>query len=171
MNRSRDCRTVTTETTVSERTWMLHSLNDTAQLGRSLSQQLFPGAVIALTGPLGAGKTHLVRFIAEGLEVTDPDAVNSPTFVLVQEYEARLPIFHFDAYRLQNVGEFYDLGAYEYLDAGGVCLIEWADRVREALPPDRLDLHLEILAAESRSLQGRATGRHADRLAAWFQLP
>src|SRR3954462_12116433 len=101
----------------------------TTQLGRQLGQALFPGALIALVGQLGAGKTHLVRAVAEGLGVPDGRAVTSPTFVLIQEYEGRLPVYHFDVYRLSGAAPFGDLGAHEYLEGDGVCLIEWADRV------------------------------------------
>src|SRR3954471_19530641 len=89
-------------------------LDATNHLGRRLAEYLTPGTVVALIGPLGAGKTHLVRAIAEGLGLTDSHAVSSPTFVLIQEYPARLPIYHFDAYRLHSPGEFFDLGAHEY---------------------------------------------------------
>src|ERR671932_649561 len=82
---------------------------------------------------LGAGKTHLVRAVAEGLGLRDARAVTSPTFVLIQEYPARLPVYHFDAYRLAGEAEFADLGAEEYLSGGGVCLVEWADRVSGCL--------------------------------------
>src|SRR5215510_12331888 len=88
----------------------------TEQFGRRLGQLLFPGAVVALVGPLGAGKTHLTRAVAEGLGIADSRVVSSPTFVLIQEYQARLPICHFDAYRLRGEGDFFDLGAYEYLE-------------------------------------------------------
>src|SRR5437762_1281844 len=80
---------------------------------------LFPGAVVALVGPLGAGKTFLARAIAEGLGIADSRVVTSPTFVLIQEYEARLPIYHFDVYRLKRQTEFFDLGAQEYLSGDG----------------------------------------------------
>src|SRR5215472_8776139 len=100
-----------------------------AAFGRRLAELLFPGAVVALVGPLGAGKTHLVRALAEGLGIADSRVVSSPTFVLIQEYDARLPIYHFDAYRLKNPAEFANLGIEEYFAAEGVCLIEWADRV------------------------------------------
>src|SRR5438309_1318769 len=103
----------------------------TTAFGRRLGQQLFPGAVVALVGPLGAGKTHLVRAVAEGLGIPDSRAVSSPTFVLIQEYDARLPIYHFDAYRLRGAGELFDLGAGEYFEGRGVCLVEWADRALE----------------------------------------
>src|SRR5258705_4646967 len=94
-------------------------LAGTSRLGRALAAALFPGAVVALIGPLGAGKTHLVRAIAEGLGA-DPAQVTSPTFVLIQEYEGRLPIYHFDAYRLKNEAEFADLGVHEYFHGSGV---------------------------------------------------
>src|SRR6185436_4058451 len=105
----------------------LFDLAATEAFGRRLASLLFPGAVIALIGPLGAGKTHLVKAIAEGLGVANPAVVNSPTFVLIQEYDARLPIYHFDAYRLRAQTEFADLGPEEYFRGNGVSLVEWAD--------------------------------------------
>src|SRR5581483_8501567 len=103
------------------------SLAETEAFGRRLGRLLFPGSVVALVGPLGAGKTHFVRAVAEGLDIADSRVVSSPTFVLIQEYEARLPIYHFDAYRLRSESDFFDLGAYEYFAGDGVCLVEWAD--------------------------------------------
>src|SRR3954447_4021346 len=91
----------------------------TEALGRRLGRLLFPGAVVALVGPLGAGKTFLTRAIAEGLDVSDPQLVTSPTFVLIQEYPGRVPIYHFDVYRLKSATEFEDLGASEYLYGDG----------------------------------------------------
>ena len=116
----------------------LPNLEATRLLGQRLGRRLFPGAVVALVGPLGAGKTQLVRAIAEGLEVPDPRVVTSPTFVLIQEYRARLPIYHFDAYRLSGAVPFADLGALEYLEGDGACLVEWADRVEACLPAEHL---------------------------------
>lgn len=134
------------------------SLAETETLGRRIGGRLFPGAVVALNGPLGAGKTHLARAIAEGLDVKYPDQVTSPTFVLIQEYAARLPIFHFDAYRLKSVEEFEALGSAEYFAAGGVCLIEWAERVAEALPQERLDIAIAIVSPNRRRFQLRGHG-------------
>jgi tRNA threonylcarbamoyladenosine biosynthesis protein TsaE len=128
----------------------LHDLPATEALGRRLGGLLFPGAVVALVGPLGAGKTHLTRAVAEGLGIADSRAVSSPTFVLIQEYRARLPIYHFDAYRLHGEGEFLDLGAHEYLEADGVCLIEWADRVPRCMPPEHLRVELVVTGETSR---------------------
>jgi tRNA threonylcarbamoyladenosine biosynthesis protein TsaE len=113
----------------------LDNLADTERLGRILSQVLKPGDVVGLIGNLGAGKTQLIRAIAEALDV-DPAAISSPTFVLIHEYEGRLPIFHFDAYRLRSVEEFDALGGAEYFDSGGICLIEWADRIPDRLPEE-----------------------------------
>jgi tRNA threonylcarbamoyladenosine biosynthesis protein TsaE len=133
----------------------------TIDLGRRLGTLLFPGAVLALVGPLGAGKTLFTRAVAEGLGLADSSLVTSPTFVLIQEYQARLPIYHFDTYRLDNPAAFPTLGADEYLEGDGVCIIEWADRVAEDLPPDLLRLELEPTGETSRRLTLSATGpRH-----------
>src|SRR6516164_1264823 len=120
----------------------VQSLAETEALGRRLAAHLFPGAVIALIGPLGAGKTNLVRAIAVGLDISNPAVVNSPTFVLIQEYDARLPIYHFDAYRLASEAQFADLGVHEYFEGGGVCLVEWADKVPTCLPAERLEIRI-----------------------------
>jgi tRNA threonylcarbamoyladenosine biosynthesis protein TsaE len=126
---------------------------------------LFPNAVIALVGPLGAGKTHLSRAIAEGLGIAKPAAVTSPTFTLIHEYPARVPIFHFDAYRLKNADEFLDLGATEYYDAGGVCLIEWADKVEAALPAERLTIRITPVDENRRQVELTAVGEKYKQLA------
>src|SRR5689334_10328034 len=128
----------------------LPNLAATEALGRRLGGFLFPGAVVALVGPLGAGKTHLTRAAAVGLGITDARAVSSPTFALIQEYRARLPVYHFDAYRLRGEGEFFDLGAHEYLEGDGVCLIEWADRVAGCVPAEHLRVELAVTGEASR---------------------
>ncbi len=121
---------------------------------------------MALVGELGAGKTHLARAIAEGLGVADGRVVTSPTFVLVQEYQGRLPISHFDAYRLRSEGEFADLGIDEYFEAGGVCLVEWADRVAGVLPPEHLRITLTITGEHSRRARIEGRGRRYEALMA-----
>jgi tRNA threonylcarbamoyladenosine biosynthesis protein TsaE len=131
----------------------------TTAFGRRLGELLFPGAVVALVGQLGAGKTHLVRAIAEGLGIADSRVVSSPTFVLIQEYAARLPVYHFDAYRLRGEGEFFDLGIHEYFESAGVCLVEWADRVAGCLPAERLQITLTVTGEQSRRLQLDGHGR------------
>lgn len=147
-------------------------LAGTEAFGRRLGELLFPGAVVALVGPLGAGKTHLTRAVAEGLGVRNPAAVTSPTFVLIQEYPARLPIFHFDAYRLGGPREFLDLGVEEYYQAGGVCLIEWADRVGDALPAEHLRIEIEPVDEDRRRFRLSAVGEaHQKLLEALAETP
>jgi tRNA threonylcarbamoyladenosine biosynthesis protein TsaE len=133
-------------------------LEATSAFGRRLGALLFPGAVIALVGELGAGKTHLTRAIAEGLGVRDGRIVTSPTFVLLQEYQGRVPIWHFDAYRLQGESEFIELGAQELFDTGGVSIIEWADRVSSYLPQEHLRITLTICSETAREAALEAQG-------------
>ncbi len=141
-------------------------LAGTEVFGRRLGALLFPQAVLALVGQLGAGKTHLTRAIAEGLNVRNPMAVTSPTFVLIHEYAARLPIYHFDAYRLSGDREFLDLGADEYFHGDGVSIVEWADRVPGAMPKERLEISIEVLGESARQFTLRAYGeRHQNLLA------
>ncbi len=125
-------------------------LAGTTALGQRLAGLLFPGAVVALISPLGAGKTQLVRAIAEGLGIGDSRLVSSPTFVLIQEYSARLPIYHFDAYRLDTAADFLDLGVQEYFEGDGVCLIEWADRVEACLPAEYLRVTIQVTGETAR---------------------
>jgi tRNA threonylcarbamoyladenosine biosynthesis protein TsaE len=136
----------------------LPDLAATEAFGHRLGQLLFSGAVVALAGPLGAGKTHLARAVAEGLGVPDRRVVTSPTFVLIQEYCGRLPIYHFDAYRLPSSQAFDDLGAQEYLDGGGVCLVEWADRVEKSLPAERLTIRLTVVSENARRAEIKGVG-------------
>lgn len=120
----------------------LRSELETDRLGRAISRVAQPSTVIALVGTLGAGKTRLSRAIAEALGV-QPQAIASPTFVLIHEYDGRLPVYHFDTYRLSSPAEFEAIGALDYFEAGGVCLVEWADRVPELMPADAWWIRLE----------------------------
>ncbi len=119
------------------------SAAETDALGGRLAAILRAGDVVALTGELGSGKTVLAQGVCAGLDVHDP--VTSPTFILVQEYQGRLPVFHFDFYRLDSIREIEALDLDEYFDAGGVCLIEWAERGEPLLPRDRFSIVLEHL--------------------------
>ena len=141
----------------------------TTAFGHRLGTLLFPGAVVALMGPLGAGKTHLVRAVAEGLGIANSRFVSSPTFVLIQEYQARLPIYHFDAYRLRSAAEFAELGVNEYFEGDGVCLVEWADRVAACLPPEHLRITIEVTGETSRQITVESLGERYDALVA--ELP
>jgi len=128
------------------------SLEQTQDIGRVIANSIQPGLVIGMNGDLGAGKTNLVQAIADGLGVVDEE-VNSPTFVIIQEYAGRIPICHMDAYRLESHDEFLALGADELLGADNVCLIEWADRVADVLPLDRLTIELSVTGESSRRLK------------------
>ena len=108
-----------------------NSPEETEQLGEALGKKLWPGAVIAYTGDLGAGKTAFTRGLARGLGVSE--RVTSPTFTIVNEYEGRLPLFHFDMYRLGSSEELFDIGWEDYLARGGVCAVEWSENVEDAL--------------------------------------
>ena len=111
-----------------------NSANETVKFGQKFGSQLKGGEVIALVGPLGAGKTHLIKGIVAGLGAEDAaNKVTSPTFVLVNEYSGRLEIYHLDAYRLDSIAQFEQIGFDDYCHPGSVVLIEWADKVEQAL--------------------------------------
>ena len=109
-----------------------HSEAETEAVGEALAKDLAPGTVIAFTGDLGAGKTAFTRGLARGLGIRD--RITSPTFTIVNEYEGgRLPLFHFDMYRLESSDELFDIGWEDYLHRGGVCAVEWSEKVSDAL--------------------------------------
>ena len=109
-----------------------HSADETQALGEKLAKLLQPGDVLAYFGDLGAGKTALTRGIAQGLGITEP--VTSPTYTIVNEYlTGRIPLFHFDMYRLGSSDELFDIGWEDYLARGGVCAVEWSENVEDAL--------------------------------------
>ena len=127
------------------------SADQTEHLAEQLGTIAVPGLVIALVGDLGAGKTTFVRGLARGLEI-DPAVVSSPTFVLIHEYDGRLPMFHFDPYRLTNLASWVELGVDEYIESDGVCVIEWANRVEHYLPDDRLGIQFEHIGEQERRI-------------------
>ncbi len=138
-------------------------LSDTQRLGRKLAALLPRGSVVALNGPLGAGKTQLVQAVADGCGI-DPADVTSPTYVLLQEYIGNPSIFHFDVYRLKDQEEFLQLGAEEYFEGDGLCLIEWADRVQAYLPEEHLEIQIEVTGENSRRFTITAHGESYDWL-------
>lgn len=114
--------------------YLSNSVAETEAIGAALARRLSPGAVVAFTGDLGAGKTAFVRGMARGLGVEE--RVTSPTFTIVNEYEGgALPLFHFDMYRLGSADELFDIGWEDYLGRGGVCAVEWSENIEEALEP------------------------------------
>ncbi len=123
----------------------------TRALGLSIADAAEPGDIIALIGDLGTGKTALTKYIAEGLGIKEE--VISPTFTIVREYRSgRLPLFHFDVYRLSGPEEFIDAGAEDYLEDSGLSVIEWADIVADALPADALLVNIEYAEDDKRRI-------------------
>lgn len=138
-------------------TFVSTSEADTDRLGQALAEALEPGTTVALIGTLGAGKTRLVQAIAAAQGVPRDEAT-SPTFVLVNEYRGRMPMYHIDAYRLRDDDEFLELGPDEYFESDGLTFIEWADRVADCLPAERLEIRCEATGEFERQFMLRAYG-------------
>ena len=113
---------------------------------------LQPGDVLALYGDLGAGKTHLVKGLCAGLGIPAA-SVSSPTFTLVNEYDGALPVYHFDAYRIERTEEFFELGYETYFFGDGVCLVEWPERVEALIPDHAIRLRLTHLGGDRRRIE------------------
>lgn len=120
---------------------ILNGLDETSEFGIKLGSLLGPGDVVCLNGELGAGKTTLTKSIGLGLGVDD--YITSPTFSLINEYQGKYPVYHFDVYRLENTEELYDLGFDEYFYGRGVSIIEWAEKIEDFLPEERIVLDIE----------------------------
>ena len=123
-----------------------HSAEETERLGEALADTLHPGSVVAYTGTLGMGKTAFTRGLARGLGCRG--RVTSPTFTIVNEYEGNIPLFHFDMYRLSSSDELFDIGWEDYLARGGVCAVEWSERVTDALPHDTVFVNIARCAED-----------------------
>jgi len=145
-------------------TVLTSTVEETVGLGERLGGLLAAGDVVALVGPLGAGKTWFVKGVASGIGVSDVRQVRSPTFILVSEYEGRLRLYHVDAYRLTSSEELEALGSRDFVFGDGVTVVEWADRVREGLPTDRLTVTFEHVDPTSRRLTFTASGGRARAL-------
>ena len=125
-----------------KRTLEIKNEEETKRFGLDFASELKAGDVVALIGDLGTGKTALTRYIAEGLGITA--RVNSPTFTIVKEYrEGKLPLFHFDVYRVSNPDELFNIGVDEYFYGDGVCVVEWADLIEEILPENTRYIYIQ----------------------------
>lgn len=142
--------------------FITRSPQETERLGAALARYLLPGDVLAYTGDLGAGKTAFTRGLAAGLGITD--RVTSPTYTVVNEYlNGRLPLFHFDMYRLHSADELFDIGWEDYLTRGGVCAMEWSENVEDALEdPIRVELRKVDDDPEQRVISIEGGQRFAD---------
>lgn len=122
--------------------YITNSAQETFELGRAIAESIEPGSVITLNGDLGTGKTVFSQGFASGLGIDDN--VNSPTFTIIQIYEdGRMPLYHFDVYRIGDVSEMDEIGYEDYFYGDGVCLIEWAELIEEILPENRIDIFIE----------------------------
>ena len=137
---------------------IVHCVEETKKLGIKLGEACFKNCVITLSGDLGAGKTTLTQGLAQGLGITK--TVNSPTFTILKIYQGRLPLYHFDGYRLEGSNE--DLGFEEMIDSDGVAIIEWPQYMKREIPEDVLEIKITRLEDESRQFEIKNTGpRHA----------
>ena len=140
--------------------YITHSPEDTEKLGAALAQRLKPGAIIAYTGDLGAGKTAFTRGLAKGLGYTQP--VTSPTYTIVNEYlGGRLPLFHFDMYRLASSDDLWDIGWEDYLERGGVCAVEWSENVADAME-NAIRISIAKLSDDTREITIEGGNANAD---------
>ena len=140
--------------------FITHSPAETELLGQRLAWQLRPGTVIAYCGDLGAGKTAFTRGLAKGLGCTD--MVTSPTYTIVNEYlSGKLPLFHFDMYRLASADDLWDIGWEDYLERGGICAVEWSENVTEAME-NALWVRIEKTGEESRRITVEGGEAYAD---------
>ncbi len=149
-----------------------HSVAQTIRVGQRLGELLHAGDLVLLLGDFGSGKTHLIKGIAQGLG--SADLVNSPSFVLINEYRAgpahkHMPIYHADLYRIENPGELAGIGLEEAWSGDGVCLIEWAERAQGWLPQDHLTIHLRYLSDTKRVLRFAPHGRRYEDLVGEFK--
>ncbi len=136
------------------RTFQTTSAEETRTLAAALGARLQPGDVLCLVGDLGAGKTTFTQGLALGLGLPPDEPVNSPTFTLVAEHPGgRIPLYHFDVYRLADSSALYDLAFDEYLGGDGVVVIEWADKIADVLPPNRFDIALTADGPDARRIE------------------
>ena len=130
--------------------FITHTPAETEAVGVALARSLYPGAVIAYRGDLGAGKTAFTRGLARGLGCTEQ--VTSPTYTIVNEYlSGKMPLFHFDMYRLGSADDLWDIGWEDYLERGGICAVEWSENVADALE-NAIRIHIEKTGVESRRI-------------------
>lgn len=135
-----------------------NSPDDTLLVGEKLARTLKKGTFVSLIGDLGTGKTVLTKGIAKGLGVKDYRHVNSPSFVIIKEYEGKIPLYHFDVYRLGSAEDMDTLGYREYFYGKGVTVVEWADKIKEILPDKRIDIMLAHAGPSKRKIRIKKYG-------------
>ena len=129
------------------------SPEETQTLGEELGRTLKAGDVVALIGDLGSGKTCLTQGIARGVGIAPGEVVSSPSYILINEYDGEIPIYHIDLYRLETFAEIAELGLGEYMNSDGICIIEWAERMAEGLPDTCIKIHIAWEDENTRSIK------------------
>ena len=129
-----------------------NSAKETMLVGEKLAKKLKPGDIIALSGNLGSGKTTFTKGVGKGLGVKYPRRINSPTFVLIKEYDGKMPLYHLDLYRLDDLKEIENLAIEEYIYGNGVTVIEWAEKIKCILPKKRISVKLRIKGGNKREV-------------------
>jgi len=142
--------------------YIAESPRDTMALGMTLAQLLQPGDVVSLEGDLGAGKTQLAKGIGAGLGIAET-VITSPSYTLINQYEGKYPLYHFDVYRIEPV-DLEDLGYEEYFFGKGICLVEWGNQIREYLPTEYLQIIIEQTAIQQREFTLIAHGERYQQL-------
>lgn len=140
----------------------LNNIKETELIAHRLGKKVKAGDIICLIGDLGAGKTTFTQSLAKGMEVDD--YVTSPTFTIIQEYEGRIPLYHFDVYRIADSSEMYDIGFDEYVYGSGVCVIEWAHLIKDVLPKDYLWIELNYIDDTKRKINFEYTNDYYKNL-------
>jgi tRNA threonylcarbamoyladenosine biosynthesis protein TsaE len=130
---------------------VLKSPDETFDIGRRIAARLSPGSIVALNGVLGSGKTYLTKGIALGLGINEN--ITSPTYTIINEYEAACSFYHIDTYRLNDDKDFEDIGGNEIIESGGICVIEWSEKIPRSLPDEKISIYLEITGHSSRLIR------------------
>lgn len=138
---------------IMEKTIRTKSPEETQALGEKLGRELKAGDVVALIGDLGTGKTCLTQGIARGIGIAPNEIVSSPSYILINEYDGKIPIYHIDLYRLETSAEIAELGLGEYMNSDGICIIEWAERMEDGLPDTCMKIHIEWEDENTRSFK------------------
>lgn len=141
---------------------ILNDENETRKLTYKLGELVKPGDIICLIGDLGAGKTTFTQGLAKGMGIED--YVTSPTFTIIQEYYGRIPLYHFDVYRIMDACEMYDIGYEEYFYGQGVCVIEWAHLIKDVLPKDYLWIEITTIDEQKRKVDFKYTNDYYKKL-------
>lgn len=137
------------------------SQEQTKKLGDKLARKLRPGSFVGLSGPLGSGKTTLIKGICKGLGVKE--LVRSPYFVIMTQYPGKFKVYHFDLFRLESADELSSVGYEEYFYGDGICLVEWAEKAKKLLPRERIDVFLRIVSESEREIRIKRIQSTKDR--------